>query len=206
MPHKPLDQNLLCFLRVTVQRAEVSKASNHRVGAITGECCAGWQLVFCIGQFLKRPGRVPFSIHTSQSKYPIFVMTDFLVTSCNKVTCSVDRVSPLGVRLQAFGCKHQNVVAEPPDFHDSVQLHEYGRAAQPCSALLQCARSAATPEWRSPMPLPVTHVPALVREHVGHDPLLIQKQVHFLPLKSLFSSSSNVSNASAMRSSLFPLM
>ena len=50
-------------------------------------------------------------------KVPNFVMTGFLAF-CNEVACSVDNASAVGVRLQA-------VVAEPPDFHDSVHLHDY---------------------------------------------------------------------------------
>ena len=48
MPDKPIDKNHLYFLRVSVRRAEVSKASNHRDGHDL--CmCAGWEVVSCRG-------------------------------------------------------------------------------------------------------------------------------------------------------------
>ena len=68
MHDKPLDEDILCFLRVTMRRAEVSKASNHRDGprlhcVQDGNLCLVQEL--SIGWFYERRGldRAVFDPH-----------------------------------------------------------------------------------------------------------------------------------------------
>ena len=103
MPDNPLDENRLCFLRVAVRRAEVSKASNHRDGprlvnvhrmatcVLWRNSQIGWFFFFFEKKILD--WMVPFSNHDSQFKHSFFVMAYFLAF-CIEVTCSFDHASP----------------------------------------------------------------------------------------------------------------